>query len=211
MIDGFSKFAYTVPLKTKTAVEVASALDDVLSNIPHSYTFFGSDRGSGKTILVIFCVRISFSEFLVINKELKRVLETKHRLHTFTLKGDIKSSIIERFNRTLKERIARYLTEKKNKIWIDALSSITNNYNHTVHSTTGFAPANVNFENAKQIRMKMYGKKIEKQCKLKKGDIVRLAVNKNIFAKGYDANWSKETYTISKIESSFGNCWYKGE
>ena len=53
MIDGFSKFAYTVPLKTKTAVEVASALDDVLSNMPHSYTFFGSDRGSGMMILDI--------------------------------------------------------------------------------------------------------------------------------------------------------------
>ena len=51
MIDGFSKYAYTVPLKTKKAVEVAAAIDDVLSNISHSYTFFGSDRGSGNILL----------------------------------------------------------------------------------------------------------------------------------------------------------------
>ena len=169
MIDGFSKFAWTVPLKTKTASEVAAALDDVLSNIPHSYTFFGSDRGS---------------EFLTINKELKRVLEDKHGLHTFTLRGDIKSAVIERFNRTLKERIARYLTEHNNKIWINAVASITNNYNHTIHSSTGFAPADVNFENAEKIRQKLYGNKINKKCKLKIGDIVRLAINKNLFAKG---------------------------
>ena len=50
MIDGFSKFAYTVPLKTKKAIEVAAAIDDVLSSLAHSYTFFGSDRGSGKKV-----------------------------------------------------------------------------------------------------------------------------------------------------------------
>ena len=47
MIDGFSKFAWTAPLQSKKSAVVASAIDDILSNIPHSYTFFGSDRGSG--------------------------------------------------------------------------------------------------------------------------------------------------------------------
>ena len=149
-------------------------------------------------------------EFLTINKDLKRVLEEKHRLHTFTLKGDIKSSIIERFNRTLKERIERHMTEHHNKIWIDAVTPITNNYNHTVHSSTGFAPADVNFENADKIRKKLYGDKISKECKLKIGDIVRIPTSKNIFAKSYTANWSKELYTISTVESSFGSCWYRG-
>ena len=54
MIDGFSKFAYTIPLKTKKAIEVATAIDDILSSLPHSYTFFGSDRGSGKHVCYLY-------------------------------------------------------------------------------------------------------------------------------------------------------------
>ena len=39
--------------------------------------------------------------------------------------------------------------------------------------------------------------------KFKGGDHVRISKYKNIFAKGYTQNWSKEIFTISKIKDTF--------
>ena len=102
------------------------------------------------------------------------------------------------------------MTQNNTKIWVDVLPDLTNLYNNTIHRSIGIAPNDVNFENAEQIRQKLYGHKGKSECTLKLGDIVRIPVSKNIFSKGYDQNWTKELYTISKVESSFGNCWYKG-
>ena len=153
-------------------------------------------------------------------------MEVKHKLKCFTLGGAIKSGIVERykscpfsarfilmlrFNRTLKQRIARYMTQNHTKIWVDILADMTNLYNNTVHRSTGYAPNDVTFANAEKIRQKLYGHKGKSDCKLKIGDIVRVAIKKNLFDKGYDIGWSKDLFTISKVESSFGRCWYKGK
>ena len=47
------------------------------------------------------------------------------------------------------------------------------------------------------------GKKvIDKNPKFKIGDHVRISKYKNIFAKGFIANWSEETFAINKIKST---------
>lgn len=102
------------------------------------------------------------------------------------------------------------MTQKNTKIWVDVLPELTNLYNNSIHRSIGIAPNDVNFENAEQIRQKLYGQKGKSDCTLKLGDIVRIPVPKHLFSKGYDQNWTKELYTISKVESSFGRCWYKG-
>ena len=148
------------------------------------YTFFGSDSGG---------------EFLTINQDLKNILEVKHKLKCFTLGGAIKSGIVERsvninhsvhaifhffrFNRTLKQRIARYMTHNKTKIWVDVLPDLTNLYNNSVNRSTGYAPNDITFENADKVREKLYGHKGKSDCTLKIGDIVRVAVKKHVFSK----------------------------
>ena len=91
--------------------------------------------------------------------------------------------MIERFNRSLKERIARYMTQNKTFIWVDVLDDLTNLYNNTKHSRTGFAPNDVGFHNADQIRKKLYGNKGSAECTLKINDVVRIPTNKTIFTK----------------------------
>lgn len=194
LVDGFSRKAFTKALKTKTASETASALDDILGGMPSPYTFFASDAGS---------------EFMVTNKHLKEVLENKHHLRCYSLGGEIKSGMIERFNRTLKEKISRYMTTKNTKIWVDVLDDLTNLYNNTRHSTTGYAPNDVTYDHVEKIRDKIYGESGKQECTLKINDVVRIPTAKHIFSKGYAANWTQELYKISKIESSFGRCWYK--
>ena len=45
VLDGFSRYAWCRPLKSKHAVDSANALDDILSSLPHSPAMFASDRG----------------------------------------------------------------------------------------------------------------------------------------------------------------------
>ena len=60
---------------------------------------------------------------------------------------DIKAAIVERFNRTLKERMWRYFTHKSLRRYIDVLQDIVFAYNHTRHSSTRMQPAIITREN----------------------------------------------------------------
>ena len=37
---------------------------------------------------------------------------------------------------------------------------------------------------------------------------MRKIIEKDLFEKGYQANWSEEIYIITKIKQSDGVCWY---
>ena len=196
IIDGFSRFAWTRPLKTKTALDTSRALDDILSTIPFNVPFFASDKGN---------------EFLVRNNHLKEVLIDKYHLHTYTLSLKPKASIVERFNRSLKERLQRYFTETRKKRWIDVLENMTNLLNNTFHSSIGMAPAAVTPENSEIIRQRLYGNRPSPKCDLKAGDKVRIALEKGIFDKGYKQNWSDRVYIVVRQRSHFDVCVYEGK
>ena len=50
IIDSFSRFAHTVPLKFKTAEETAEAIDSVFSKFHDLPIFFTSDKGNEEGI-----------------------------------------------------------------------------------------------------------------------------------------------------------------
>ena len=54
VLDGFSRYAWCRPLKSKRAVDSANALDDILSSLPHSPAMFASDRGKSLFIRHVF-------------------------------------------------------------------------------------------------------------------------------------------------------------
>ncbi|PRP73282.1 hypothetical protein PROFUN_16704, partial [Planoprotostelium fungivorum] len=53
----------------------------------------------------------------------------------------------KRFNKTIKQKIAQYLSVYRTQRYIDALEFITENYNHSYHHTIRELPANVHFAN----------------------------------------------------------------
>ena len=65
---------------------------------------------------------------------------------------------MERFNRTLKEKMWRYLTYKNTERWVDVLPQLIKGYNLTHHRIIGRAPASVNAENAMDVCQHLYGK-----------------------------------------------------
>ena len=91
MVDGLSKYAWVQPLKNKTGSALVQAFDTILKQGRHPDRL-QTDRGK---------------EFY--NKPFQSWLKEKD-IHHFSTQGDAKAALVERFNRTFKERLYRYFT-----------------------------------------------------------------------------------------------------
>ena len=60
----------------------------------------------------------------------------------------MKCSLSERFNRTLKEKIYRYMIANVTRKFIDVVPSLVSGYNNTIHTATKMRPAEINMFNA---------------------------------------------------------------
>ena len=109
-----------------------------------------------------------------------------------------KCVVAERFIRTIKNKIYKYMTSISKNVYIDKLDNIAKKYNKTYHKSIKMKPVDVK-DNA-YIKFK---KEVnDKNPKFKVGDHVRISKYKNIFAKGYMPNWSEEIFIIKKIKNT---------
>ena len=109
-----------------------------------------------------------------------------------------KSVVAERFIRTLKSKIYKYMTSISKNVYIDKLNTIVNKYNNTYHTTIKMKA--IDFKDNTYINT---DKEINyKDPKFKVGDYVRISKYKNIFAKGYMPNWSEEVFVVDKIKNT---------
>ncbi len=124
----------------------------------------------------------------------------KHDVHHFTTATDLKASIVERFNRSLKSRIWRFLTATNSQRYIDVLQDIMQGYNSSYHRSIKMRPVDVGKENEVVVFQNLYGgmKKNEHPVfKYKVGDVIRISKVRGPFAKGYEQNYTEEFFTIS--------------
>ncbi|XP_072395128.1 uncharacterized protein [Diabrotica undecimpunctata] len=85
--------------------------------------------------------------------------------------------------------------------WLDALPIITEEYNNTKHSKTGYKPSHINKSNEKTILNKSYTHlKIAGPRKFKAGDILRVSKAKHFFEKAYTPNWTTELFIIAQVK-----------
>ena len=103
-----------------------------------------------------------------------------------------KSVFAERFIRTLKSKIYKYMTSMSKNVYIDKLDDIVNEYNNTYHRTIKMKPVDVKDNTYINIDKEIN----DSDRKFKVGDHVRISKYKNIFAKGYTPNWSEEIKEI---------------
>ena len=110
-----------------------------------------------------------------------------------------KSVVAERFIRTLKNKIYKYMTSISGNVYIDKLDDIVNEYNNAYHRTIKMKPIDVTDNTYINI-----GKEVnnDKDPKFKVGEHVRIPKYKNIFAKGCTPNWSEEIFVIKEIKST---------
>ena len=111
---------------------------------------------------------------------------------------------VERFNRTIKEIIEKYLEAKKTKDISSVLKKIVNNYNNSYHSAIGMTPNEVNEDTMHIAQMNIVRKaKVGKKKVLKEGDLVRVKLKDQKLKKGYKTKYSQGTYTIEKVEKPY--------
>ena len=109
-----------------------------------------------------------------------------------------KTVVAERFIRTSKNKIYKYITSISKKVYIDKLDDI-------VINTTKHIIEQLNWNQFmwNQTQYNNSSKEINnKHPKFKIGDHVGTSKYKNIFTKGYVPNWSEEVFVITKDENT---------
>ena len=111
--------------------------------------------------------------------------------------NEAKSAVAERFIRTLKNKIFKYMTAISKNVYFDVLHNIVNKYNNTVDRTIKMKPVDLTSDSYAEYNEGFN----KKNPKFKVGDNVRISKYKNIFAEGYAPNWSEEVFVVSKIKN----------
>ena len=178
-IDVFSKRAWAIPVRTKSARDVTEAFDKIA--IANKMNMLQTDKGT---------------EFL--NSTFQTMLR-RHGIHFYTSENeDLKASVVERFNRTLKSKMYRYFTHANTRRYLDVLDDLLQSYNNTYHRSIGMAPADVGPHNEEAVRDRLYPPKPKShKWKYRVGDLVRIAVQRRPFKKGYLGEWSREIFEIT--------------
>jgi len=160
VIDCFSRFAQAVPVKSKSGPHVLEGFEKVFNNmgIPKKVQ---TDDGK---------------EFF--NQHVQNFFRRLGIIH-FSTDQELKAPIVERFNRTLREKINKYMTANMTQKYHHVLPDIIHAYNSSVHSALEtYAPKDVNFNNENLIRQIQYGpffaEKSKIQPKFQIGDVVRV-------------------------------------
>lgn len=185
-IEVTSRKAYAYPLKKKDQVSINDAYNKFLKEIEYKIINLTTDNGS---------------EF--ISKSFQNIDDEYNITHYFVDTNDKnKMGKVERFNRTLRTKIAKYLKTFSTFNWIGVLPDLISNYNNTVHSSTGIEPNSVTSEKAEIIRAETEMKKkraLNFLHKFKVGDKVRMIKKKSLFDKG-TKTFSKSLYTIEDVD-----------
>nr|XP_061782412.1 uncharacterized protein LOC133574295 isoform X3 [Nerophis lumbriciformis] len=181
VIDVFSKKAYARVLKRKTADAVVKAFQSVLeeSQIPRKLQ---TDAGK---------------EFF--NKSFQALMK-KHNIVHFSTASDLKASVVERFNRTLKGRMWRYFTANNTRRYLDVLQDLLKSYNQGYHSSIKMKPDDVTLENTPQVFENLYGSTtvFKHKYKFAAGDTVRISKVRGVFDKKYEQSFTNEVFTITR-------------
>lgn len=191
LIDIFTRYVWTVPLKTLRGKEMVSALKSVFEE--YHPEKLRTDKGT------------EFS-----NKDVKQYL-TSMKVHHFTTTNVTKANYAERAIKTIKSRLTKYMDHKQTRRWYDVLESVTTGYNQTYHRSIQTTPTTAltsthpdelwqNQYNAKVPAEKRKPSKHPRPTKnpfeFKIGDRVKLPHMKAAFSKEYDEKWTGEVFTV---------------
>ena len=182
VVDNFSKFGWTIPLKNKYAQSITDAFSQIIKTSRRKPNLLETDDGKEY-------VNKIFNEFLETNMI--------KRYSRYTDKGAV---FAERFNRTIRNLLKKPVFEKANANWISELPSVVKKYNKTIHHSIKMTPIQASKKiNEKLIFSNLQDRRVKRQAKYKLGQLVRTADIKRVFSKGDSTNWSYKLYTITEI------------
>ena len=186
-VEILSRFAFTISVYRKTTKYMTEAVRELLKEFNGRFGRYPKTAqfDDGK-------------EFYNVGvKELLKSYDVSY----FSTNSSRKAAIVERYNRTLKTSMWKYFYANGSYKWIDILNELTSNYNQTKHSSILIKPADVNESNKDDVWIMLFGYGLGEYPKPKFSlkETVRISKYKNIFEKGYEANFTEEIFKISKV------------
>ena len=122
VIDVFSKYGWIVALKDKKTESVSSAFDRIFKKSKRKPEKLWTDKGS---------------EF--ISKHFKEFLK-KNNITLYHTENEEKSSVVERWNKTMKNKMWKMFSANNNTVYWDKLDKLVDDYNNTYHSSIEMTP-----------------------------------------------------------------------
>ena len=111
IIDSFSKYGWTVPLKNQNAQTIKDSFENILISSKRSPNLIESDRGKE------FYNNV-FQDFLI-----------KNNIKLYSRNSSYGAVFAERFNRTIRDLLKKIVFERGDANWIDVLPKKTKQYN----------------------------------------------------------------------------------
>ena len=181
IIDNFSKFGWTVPLKNKNAQTIKDSFENILRSSKRKPGLIESDRGKE------FYNNI-FQDFL-----------NKNNIKFYSRNSSYGAVFAERFKQTIRDLLKRPVFEKGVGNWIDVLQTITKHYNNRIHSSTMLTPIQASLKkNEGFVYKNLLDKRKKVTPKFQINDLLRTADLKKTFSKSDTTNWSYKLYKITE-------------
>jgi len=151
----FSKYGWMLSFKDKTGKSVADVFKEIFKKSKRKPEKLWTDKGR---------------EFY--NKDVEEL-----GVELYSTENAEKSSVVERWNRTMKEKMFKYFTANNTKKYIDVLDDFVERYNKTRHSSIKMTPVEAS-KKANEVRVyrNLYPDltRLPMRAKFKTGDKVRI-------------------------------------
>ncbi|KAL3108826.1 hypothetical protein niasHT_015002 [Heterodera trifolii] len=187
-IDTLSRQVFVEPVKTKTSTNMIIAFGRIFKRSKYIPWKVLTDQGKEFTARAV--------------QHFFRAKDVEH--FCMLTSPQFHAGMAERVNRSIKERVYRYFTERNTYKWIDVVQDIVRAINHSPNSTIGMCPADVNFKNAEALRQKLHNAAenvVRRQPRYRVGDRVRIEKYKHVFQKGYLPRFTNELFTVTEVHT----------
>lgn len=180
VIDIFSKYGWIATLKDKSGKSVSGALLGIFSTGRKPNKLW-VDKGK---------------EFY--NKDVMSL-----GVDLYSTENEEKSCVVERWNRTMKEKMFKYFSANSTYRYVDVLDDMVRQYNNTKHSSIKMIPTVASDKrNERRVYLSLYGihPHANNTPKFSVGEKIRITKKKSTFEKRYTPRWTEEIFSISRVQ-----------
>ena len=122
VIDNFSKFGWTIPLKNKYAQSITDAFSQIIKTSKRKPNLLETDDGKEYVSKI-------FNELL-----------NNHNIKRYSRNTALGAVFAERFNRTMRNIFKKPVFLAGNANWLSELPSVYKQYNKAIHHSTKMTP-----------------------------------------------------------------------
>ena len=184
VIDNFSEFGWTIPLKNKNAKTIRGSFENIIFNSKRKPNLIETDRGKD--------FHNSIFQNLLNNNNIKH----------YSRNTSLRAVFAERFNRSIRDLLKRPVFEKGDGNWIDVLPVITKQNNNRFLSSIKLTPTQASLEKTEgYVYHNLLDKRETLKPKFQVNDLVRVADLKRAFSNGDTTYWCYKLYKTTEIIS----------